>query len=92
VIDEKNHPSGRATGWHIHVELSDEEMARRVGSVGGRSSAGVTNRSSSVSKEVHIGTLNVNAPQATDATSIAREIYGALDDVAYVANADFGAA
>jgi hypothetical protein len=92
VIDEKNHPSSRATGPHIHVELSDEEMARRVGSVGGRPGAGVTNRSSSVSKEVHIGTLNVNAPQATDATSIAREIYGALDDVAYVANADFGAA
>lgn len=92
VIDEKNNPSGRATGPHIHVELSDEEMARRVGSVGGRLGTGVTNRSSSVSKEVHIGTLNVNAPQATDATSIAREIYGALDDVAYVANADFGAA
>ncbi len=71
------------------------DAIRRAEGTGGRAAAGsrVNNSrtsTSTVTNETHIGKIDVNAPNATDATGIAGEIGGAMGRQSMIAPANYG--
>jgi hypothetical protein len=83
VRDEYLNPSARSTGGHIHVQFNTAEAARRYLAMTGAASsmAAATGRTTnnSVSSEVNIGNVNVNAGSARDPQGIGRGIRTSLD-------------
>lgn len=62
--------------------LAESAWLKLVGAQGAALSSGATTHSATTnnhSRETHIGTINVNAPKATDANGIAKGIGGALN-------------
>lgn len=98
VLDEYKRKSGNWTGGHIHVQVEPPSPAAARNLTGARdrpsgAPAAATmapgNQTSNTrggdttqTSAVHIGTLNVNAPKATDANGIARDMEGAIRPLA----------
>lgn len=64
--------------------------AKGAALAGGSSNSRVSNSTSS--RETNIGTINVNAPNATDAVDISKGIGGALQQIDFGAQANYGPA
>lgn len=73
VFNEYLHPSSKATGGHLHVQFNSADDARKFSDLSA-ANGNTTNTNSSV----QIGTINVNAPNATDADGVAKGMAGAL--------------
>lgn len=88
VIDEYVNPSPRATGGHIHVGVP---LGARVVPGATRTSPGHGAVSGDTTTTVHVGNVNVNAPNVTDPNrASAAGIGAAVDRYVSVGMADSG--
>jgi hypothetical protein len=105
VIDEYAKPSANSTGGHIHIGIDPLTAARLGGAalpaglapgaaaaaLAGASGPAAGRGGVSGAVTVSIGAVNVNAPNATDAAGIAKEIGPALDRTVTAGAANYGA-
>lgn len=100
VIDEYKRKSSNWTGGHIHVQV-DKVAPEQIKGISGAPATGApaaagaspgartTNTNSEQHSSVNINTLNVNAPKATDAHGIARDMEREIRPLALAAPFNF---